>query len=87
MHTLVDDRLIGSHGEKGGLHMGLGDKISNQAEEAKGKLKEGAGEVTGDEQLEAEGKLEQGKAKFKQGVEDLKDTVAEKFNDATDDKS
>lgn len=68
--------------------MGLGDKFSNQAEEAKGKLKEGVGEATGNEQLEAEGRLDQGKAQFKQGIEDLKDSVAEKFNDLTDkDKS
>lgn len=80
-------RLISSRQEEGGLLMGLGDKISNQAEESKGKLKEGVGQATGDEQLEAEGKVDQGKSKVKQGLEDLKDSVAEKFNEATDSKS
>ena len=36
--------------------MGLGDKISNAAEEAKGKAKEAWGDATDNERLEAEGK-------------------------------
>lgn len=64
--------------------MGLGDKISNQAEESKGDFKEGLGKATGNEQLEAEGKTDQSKANIKQGVEKVKDAVAEKFNKATD---
>ncbi len=64
--------------------MGLGDKMSNRAEETKGRVKEGVGDATDNEQLEAEGKLDQLKAKGKQGVEDAKDGAAGAFNDATD---
>jgi uncharacterized protein YjbJ (UPF0337 family) len=64
--------------------MGLGDKIGNAAEDAKGKAKEGLGKATNNEQLEAEGKLDQTKADAKQKVEDGKDAVAGKFNDATE---
>ncbi len=53
--------------------MGLDDKISNAAEEAKGKVKEGVGKATDDERLEAEGKVDQGKANLKQAGEDVKD--------------
>ena len=64
--------------------MGLGDKISNAAEEAVGKVKEGFGKATDNESLEAEGKIDQGKANVKQGVEDVKDSATAAFNDATD---
>ncbi|MGY4644103.1 CsbD family protein [Cellulomonas sp. URHB0016] len=53
--------------------MGLDDKVSNAAEEAKGKVKEGAGKATGDERLEAEGKGDQAAANIKQAGEDVKD--------------
>ena len=39
--------------------MGLGDKISNKAEELAGKAKEAAGDVTDNERLEAEGEADQ----------------------------
>lgn len=64
--------------------MGLGDKMSNRAEETKGRVKEGVGDATDNEQLEAEGKVDQLKAKGKQGVEDVKDGAAGAFNDSTD---
>lgn len=64
--------------------MGLGDKISNAAEEAKGKVKESVGDMTDNEQLEAEGRVDQGKAEVKQGVEDVKEGAAGAFNDLTD---
>lgn len=64
--------------------MGLGDKLSNAAENAKGKIKEGVGDATDNEQLEAEGRMDQGKAHVKQGVEDVKDSASEAFNDITD---
>ncbi len=64
--------------------MGLGDKISNAAEEALGKAKEGFGKATDNESLEAEGKMDQGKADAKQGFENVKDAAAGAFNDATD---
>ncbi|WP_081581319.1 CsbD family protein [Timonella senegalensis] len=54
--------------------MGLGDKISNAAEEAKGKVKEATGKMTDNERLEAEGKIDQAKANAKQAGEDVKDT-------------
>jgi uncharacterized protein YjbJ (UPF0337 family) len=53
--------------------MGLDDKISNAAEEAKGKVKEGVGKATDDERLEAEGKGDQAKANLKQAGENVKD--------------
>ncbi|PZS22738.1 MAG: CsbD family protein [Pseudonocardiales bacterium] len=53
--------------------MGIGDKISNKAEELKGKLKEAAGRATGDEHLEAEGKVDQTEGKIKQAGEKVKD--------------
>ncbi|MDN4481478.1 CsbD family protein [Demequina muriae] len=60
------------------------DRLSNAAQDAKGKVKEGFGKATDNEQLEAEGKFDQGKASAKDKVEDGKDAVAEKYNDATD---
>jgi len=55
--------------------MGLGDKISNAAEEAKGKIKEGAGQATDNGTLEAEGKGDQASANVKQAGEKAKDAV------------
>ncbi len=46
--------------------MGLGDKISNAADEAKGKVKEAWGDATDNERLEAEGKADQAVADVKQ---------------------
>lgn len=56
--------------------MGIDDKISNAAEDAKGKLKEGAGKATDDERLEAEGKGDQSKADLKQAGEKVKDAFS-----------
>ena len=53
--------------------MGLDDKISNAAEEAKGKLKEATGKATHDERLESEGKGDQAGANVKQAGENVKD--------------
>ena len=53
--------------------MGLDDKISNKAEDAKGKVKEGAGSAVGNESLEAEGKNDQSKASLKDAGEKVKD--------------
>lgn len=64
--------------------MGLGDKISNAAQDALGKAKEKTGQATDNEQLEADGRVDQGKAAAKDRVEDVKDGAAELFNDATD---
>ena len=53
--------------------MGLGDKISNAADEAKGKVKEAWGDATDNERLEAEGRADQSKADIKQAGEKIKD--------------
>ena len=53
--------------------MGLGDKISNKAEEVKGQGKEAAGKATDDKELEAEGHGDQAKGNVKQAGEKIKD--------------
>lgn len=53
--------------------MGIGDKISNKAQEAKGKVKEGIGDATDNRDLEAEGKKDQAAADVKQAGENVKD--------------
>lgn len=53
--------------------MGLDDKFSNKAEDAKGKLKEATGKATDDESLEAEGKGDQTKSDIKGAGEKVKD--------------
>lgn len=53
--------------------MGLDDKISNAAEDAKGKMKEASGKATDDESLEAEGKGDQTKSDIKSAGENIKD--------------
>ena len=55
--------------------MGLGDKISNAAEDAKGKVKEATGKATDNRSLEAEGKGDQASAGVKQAGEKVKDAV------------
>lgn len=55
--------------------MGLGDKISNKAQEAAGKVKEKTGEATDNEKLQAEGVGDQAAAKTKQAGEHLKDAA------------
>lgn len=59
--------------------MGIGDKISNAAQDAKGKVKEGAGDAMDNEQMQAEGKMDQLSADAKQAGENVKDG----FRDAT----
>lgn len=53
--------------------MGIGDKISNAAEDAKGKVKESVGKATDNKDLEAEGHADQAKASAKKAGEDVKD--------------
>lgn len=53
--------------------MGIDDKVSNAAQDAKGKVKEATGKVTDDERLEAEGKADQASADLKQAGEKVKD--------------
>ena len=53
--------------------MGLDDKISHAAEDAKGKVKEGVGKATDNERLEAEGQADQAGAHVKKAGENVKD--------------
>lgn len=53
--------------------MGLDDKLSNAAEDAKGKVKEATGRATDDQSLEAEGKGDQTKSDIKGAGEKIKD--------------
>jgi uncharacterized protein YjbJ (UPF0337 family) len=53
--------------------MGLGDKISNAAEDLGGKAKEAAGNATGNDRLKAEGEADQVKADAKKVGESVKD--------------
>jgi len=53
--------------------VGIGNKISNVAEELTGKIKSMAGEATDDEQLEADGEADQVKGNVKQAGEKVKD--------------
>lgn len=53
--------------------MGLGDKISNAAEDLGGKAKEAAGNATDNDRLRAEGQADQVKADAKKVGESVKD--------------
>ncbi|MGX1159702.1 CsbD-like protein [Arthrobacter sp. SLBN-100] len=53
--------------------MGLGDKISNAAEELGGKAKEATGNATHNDRLKAEGQTDQVKADAKKVGESVKD--------------
>ncbi|UNX54510.1 CsbD family protein [Georgenia sp. TF02-10] len=55
--------------------MGLGDKISNAAEEAKGKAKKAAGDATDNPRLQAEGQADKSSANVKQAGENVKDAL------------
>ncbi|MFF5793642.1 CsbD family protein [Paeniglutamicibacter sp. NPDC012692] len=55
--------------------MGLGDKISNKAQEVAGKVKEGVGSATDNPDLKAEGHKDQAAAKAKQVGENIKDAA------------
>ncbi|BCW62121.1 CsbD family protein [Paenarthrobacter sp. MSM-2-10-13] len=60
--------------------MGLGDKISNKAQEVTGKAKEALGDATNNEKLQAEGVADQAAAKTKQAGENVKDTAKDVFD-------
>ena len=57
--------------------MGIGDKISNKAEELTGRGKAAAGDATDNESLKAEGHADQAGAKTKQSGENVKDALRE----------
>ncbi|WP_101652560.1 CsbD family protein [Brevibacterium ihuae] len=53
--------------------MGLGDKISNKADEMAGKTKAGVGDASNDQSLKNEGHAQQSGANLKQAGEKVKD--------------
>ena len=53
--------------------MGVGDRIENNAEEAKGNVKQGLGEATDNDRLKNDGRADEAKGKVKNVVEDVKD--------------
>ncbi|WP_144793163.1 CsbD family protein [Kocuria palustris] len=53
--------------------MGLGDKISNKAQEASGQAKQKLGDATGDERLKGAGEQQESSSGLKQAGENLKD--------------
>ncbi|MGI8458040.1 MAG: CsbD family protein [Propionibacteriaceae bacterium] len=57
--------------------MGLGDKISNKAEELGGKAKQAAGDATDNEELQAEGQKDQVSGQGKQAGEHVKDAAGD----------
>ncbi|TKV61948.1 ATP-binding cassette domain-containing protein [Nakamurella flava] len=59
--------------------MGIGDKISNAAENVVGKAKEAAGKATDNHDLQAEGQADQASANAKQTGEKVKDTAKDVF--------
>ena len=70
--------------------MGIGDKISNTAEELGGKIERAVGDLTHNEELEAKGAAKEAAAKAKQAGEQVKDAakgvvddVKDAVNDAT----
>ena len=60
--------------------MGIGDKISNKAEELAGKAKEAVGDKTDNHSLEAEGQADQASAHGKQAGENVKDALRDAGN-------
>lgn len=75
-HT-VESVLVGFELKE--VLMGLGDKISNKAEEAAGKAKESAGDATNNGKLQAEGQADQASANTKQAGEHVKDAAKDAF--------
>ena len=59
--------------------MGIGDKISNKAEELGGKGKSAAGDATNNDSLQAEGQADQAKGSGKQAGEKAKDAAKDVF--------
>lgn len=68
-------------------------KFDNKRNKYTGQFKEAIGKVTGNDQLELQGKIQTSKAEFKENmygvadkIEEIKDSIAEKINDAVDGK-
>jgi uncharacterized protein YjbJ (UPF0337 family) len=55
--------------------MGIKDRASNRAQDARGRIKEAAGRIVGNHDLKIKGKSDQAKAGLKNAGEDLKDAV------------
>ncbi|WP_312899795.1 CsbD family protein [Corynebacterium variabile] len=65
--------------------MGIDDKASNSAEDAKGRVKEAAGDLTDNDRLKGEGKTDQAKASVKDAAEKAKDKINEGIDKITGD--
>ncbi len=65
-------------------------KAEIKKDKVMGEIKEVVGKVTGNQQLELDGKLQslksdlKGKTNIKDKVDDIKESIAEKINDAMD---
>ncbi len=64
--------------------MGIGDKISNKAEEISGKVEREFGDLTDNEKLEAKGAAKEAAAKAKQAGEHVKDAAKGVADDVKD---
>lgn len=56
------------------------DRIQGAAKNIEGKAQEAWGNITGDPEDKVEGKAKQAEGEVRQGVEDVKDKVKEKFD-------
>jgi uncharacterized protein YjbJ (UPF0337 family) len=61
-------------------------KVENAKDKIIGESKEAAGKVTGNEELELKGKIQSSKSDVKEKAGEVKESIAEKINDAIDKK-
>ena len=71
---------MASERKRKGSLVGLTDKISEAADQAKGKLKEIYGRATKNQRLEAEGKADQAKVKLKVAARKVKGAIKDVFD-------
>lgn len=64
--------------------MATEDKMSNFKDKAVGSAKEKVGQATNNEEMELKGKAQRLKGEAGEKVENVKDGVADKMNDAVD---
>ncbi len=57
------------------------DKLKNAKDNAMGKMKETTGKIIDNDQLELSGKLQSFQSKVEEGVDSLREEMAEKAND------
>ncbi len=51
--------------------------MSGEADKVKGRVKEAAGDLTGDKDLQREGKVDRASGSVKEGVDKVKDKIAD----------